>query len=342
MTPMAELVLSRPIEDCTSDATKARQARAEIKLWMRDRATEVERYLQNFNTFDVLANITFSQLAYDPETYKEATHEGLSAVAEYACLLMARHPFTKGNGYIIDGRVIEQVTERIRDILRMRTYYDVLESVPSVPGQERSALAFFQFHTRGYEISVRAPGYLHHLRERLHALFDPLASELLVCVGFAIDDVLHVEDACEAFLSERLTSRKRKAREAKQQLLQEIKAAKSGQVDAVNPEFREAAAWIAEQDETDIEQHVETLMTVWLFSFLGEGVFTFKAADLAALAPCPVERIQAVLDFFEVRLGLIVEDTSIPSPTHILRSRPFLRHEDIYFWLFGRIRGCLT
>ena len=37
-----------------------------------------------YDAFDVIANVLFANLPLDPETYRESTHEGLAAYAEYA------------------------------------------------------------------------------------------------------------------------------------------------------------------------------------------------------------------------------------------------------------------
>lgn len=72
-------------------------------------AGELEKLLEEYDSFDIIANLSFMNLSADPETYKEYAHEGLQAYVEYITLLCLKKPFRTSENRLIDGRVVQDI-----------------------------------------------------------------------------------------------------------------------------------------------------------------------------------------------------------------------------------------
>jgi hypothetical protein len=62
----------------------AEELRQRIHRW----ADEVTHDMAPYDAFDVVVNVSFSNMPLDPDAYKESQHSGLLAIVEYAALLL--------------------------------------------------------------------------------------------------------------------------------------------------------------------------------------------------------------------------------------------------------------
>jgi hypothetical protein len=73
-------------------------------------------------------------------------------------------------------------------------------------------------------------------------------------------------------------------------------------------------------------------MTGWTFFFLGTTVFTFNAEEIALETIIPIERVESALRYFCLDFGSIRQDFVMLSPTHELKTRPFISHNNDYLY----------
>lgn len=295
---------------------------------IRKEAQELETILLRYNSFNMLANLMVTQLWSDPEKYKETMHTGLAAFVEYAALLYLKHPFNVGESYVIDGPVLEQIETKMRGIFVNLNFYWAAESLPETGGKERSALDTFRYRTISSELVVRSPGYAHHQEEQLRALYEPIRDELLELLGFTVEDVFALEKAREEVTRRKLAARMESAKKGEQELLEELRAARAGGSEAgANEAYIQSIKGLRSKQA---KKHIRNWMTLWGMTFLGTRVYSFSADEIAAEAELPVERAQAMLNYFSLDFGSIPADFYIPSPTHELRVRPFLHNDGVY------------
>jgi hypothetical protein len=183
--------------------------RLSLRAWIHEQVQALEKVLLQYNSFDMIANLTITQLGSDPETYKETSHKGLAAVIEYATLLYLKHPFNQGTNSVIDGPALDQVIGRIRQIIQAILWYYVTERPQDYIDAEQMALDMFRYRTISQELLVRSPGYAHHQQERLAALFNPLEDWLRTTLGFTLGDVLAIDKAIEEITNHSITTRSR-------------------------------------------------------------------------------------------------------------------------------------
>lgn len=304
--------------------------RQEILSWIRTQSEGLETILLKYNAFDMIANLTFAQLFHDPETYSEPTHHGLAAVIEYATLMYLKHPFNQGNDFVIDGSALKQVEDKIRGIITAIGIYWAAEGYRTTPDKDLSALDDFRFRTISHELIVRGPGYLHHQREQLRALFQPIDNWILSQLGFSVNDALILDGAIEEIINRNLETTVQEGRQSEAEILEALRGRRKG--DISNESDETFIQHIQKLSAKEAQRRVRDLMTLWLTSSLGTRVFSFSPDEVALQTGLPKERIQAVLEYFGLDFGSIPADFFIPSPINQLRTNPFLHHESRHLY----------
>jgi hypothetical protein len=67
------------------------------------KAEQLRKRLKEYNSFDIIANLSFINLFVDPEKYKEYAHEGLQFIVEYITLLCLMDDFSEGRNPLEQG-----------------------------------------------------------------------------------------------------------------------------------------------------------------------------------------------------------------------------------------------
>lgn len=316
-------------ETAYSSEGDIQQWRESLLDWMREQVQELEIVLLRYNTFDMLSNLIVTQLMTDPETYKEITHQGLPVIIEYVALLYLKHPYNEGEAVVIDGPVLEEVESRVRQILDAIKLYYASEAFLRVHDNKRN-FDDFRFLTITDELFVRSPGYAHHQRGRLLALFSSIKEWLLQNLGFSVDDVLAIDQAIDDMTMRKLADRRREEQQAMKQIHAELHDYRLGKI--YESENEELFQRLAHLPLNEARKQIRLSMMGWFFSFLGRTVFAFTSEEVAKEANIPVERVQAALNYFSLEFGSMPSDFYMLSPTHELKRQPFMRVEDAYMY----------
>jgi len=293
-------------------------------------AKELEALLSKFNSFDIIANVTFMNMVTDPETYKEYSHEGMQAYVEYVTLLCLKHPFSEGETRLIEGPDLEDIQSRTREIFDKTVWYYGSEFADPNNLEPPSRLEQFRSDMITHQLLVRNPGYFHHLEEVLRDLFSDrtIAQWMDKKLGFTIDQAIAYVHAIQEMMSSRLWERRDRSREEEKRLRAEARLYRKGRwkEGEWSEEFLSVLAGLSEKK---MLKHIRSAMVGWTFFALGE-TYSFSAEDLAETARTSVENATRFLEAFSLPFGSIASDFYMPSATHILQTRPIIYHEGRY------------
>jgi hypothetical protein len=296
--------------------------------WLRGQAAELEEILLQYNSFDLIANLTITQLALNPETYKESTHHGLAFVVEYATLLYLKHPFNEGRTFAIGQVPLEEIDNRIRSVHLATSLYYGFDKLPATVEGAPDARDSLGFRTMSSEMTVRSPGYEHHHREQLQVLFDPVKDWMLGKIGFSSEDVNKVEDASGRVTHSKLLARVKEGKKNQASILRDLQRARRKQG---SPEQDYVIGELRKLSPKHAKEQLKNLLIGWVCSFAGTA-YSFTVDELAGETSLQPERVRAVLKFFSLEFGSMPSDFYLFSPTHPLRDRPLIRHNEVYLY----------
>lgn len=327
------------IEEACESAEKMATWRQEALEWIAQQNSELENLLRRFNSFDILANLTLSQMAYNPETYKETEHHGLGAIVEYAGLLAIRHPFSPGDTVAITQHTIDTIQTKVRAILVLLNIYYKAEIFPyptsnqteKLENQIDEAYSFFRHRTITHELVVRNPGYHHHQEQRLISLFSPHESWLQENLAFTLQDLFVLDKAIQKLSHEKISVEYSATKEFSKSLVHDYKKFLAGDaIDECDIELMQRLQGFSVSRATRI---LDTAAKSSFVSTLGETCFTFTADELSERSGLASKNVAAALQFFAVEFDSDKSSEFRFSPTHILRSRPFIHHGGRYLYL---------
>jgi hypothetical protein len=302
--------------------------REEMLNWLHDQHETLESLLLQHDPFDMLGNLIMVEIAHNPETYKETEHEGLAAAVEYIALIYMGHPHGTDSRDLplgLHGEAVLEAAARAKRILHGISTYYASEGALVEDREGEKNLDYFRFKTISHEMFVRNPSYPHHQRHHLEQLFAPLQEWLTAHVGFSVADVLRVEDAVKDIWAVHGRERAEAEKQGRKELLRLSEEARKGKTGGNHdsPPIRHLASLSRKLAAAMINR----MSTAWLMSYIGSTTFAFTNSELAEATGLPPERVAAVTDFFSVDLGTGAQGFNMFSPTHELRSRPFLRHQ---------------
>ena len=268
-----------------------------------------------YDAFDLIANLWVVNSPFNPDTYRESTHEGLMTVSDYVGLLLSerpsREPTREARGPIdapvldgIDGmvKVILGLTDRQMSV-QARQSEDRFEEVRA---QLLSRRMFVQGH--GFDFQESA------LIEELLAAPE-IDAELESKVGFGASDGLAIsEEIVELGLREFL--RRRDETSGIVTLIQE--KALPGLGEAVELIARHLGKGSKEERRRTREE-VELALS---FARLG-SIFQVRAEELAAATGIAVPKVEAYLRAFSTAFGQEPGSTTALGLDRI-RRRPLL------------------
>ncbi len=154
------------LEEAREDDEKFTIWRQQTFNWLGDEAAKLEALLLQYNAFDLIGNLTLTQLFINPEKDTVAGHHGLPAIVEYATLLYLKHPFNVGSMLPIGQVPLEEIDKTARAIHLTTGLYYGSDRRSTLVGEERDTLDSLRYRTMTHELSVRSPGYEHHQRDR--------------------------------------------------------------------------------------------------------------------------------------------------------------------------------
>ncbi|HTW90458.1 MAG TPA: hypothetical protein VMH22_01975 [bacterium] len=300
-------------------------------------ASEIERILCIYNSFDILATVSFTNMYFNPEKDKEFTQVGLQTYAEYVALLCLKRPFILSQRRWVDPEDSDRIQELVAKIFRLGHLSAVIEMASSSPSRRPGAYSMLQLSARNREVTVRGMAYPSHLHEVIRGLFTDFDRVLLDRAGFTSDDALRLAGGIVDLMRRKLHARRDDARNHQAQLMRLVKAFRRGECtsDMTDSDAR-LMRELALCPDRKIRKRTKMLSIGYLFSEFGD-TWSFTAPELAGLTGLPTERTDAFLRGFRVEFGSIPADFVMPEPIHPLRSRPLMFHEDRYMSVAPRL-----
>lgn len=157
------------LEEAQKDEHKFDIWRQQTFDWIKGESAKLEGILLRYNPFDLIGNLTLTQLFVNPEKHNVASHSGLPAIVEYATLLYLKHPFSERLPLPIGQVPLEEIDQISRSIQFVTGLYYGSDEIRSIQGQPE-AIDSLRFRTMTHEMTVRSPGYEHHQRGRLKGI----------------------------------------------------------------------------------------------------------------------------------------------------------------------------
>lgn len=305
--------------------------RPTLKKDIPRKAEQLRKQLKPYNSFDIIANISFINLFVDPEKYKEYAHEGLQFIVEYIALLCLMDDFSEGGNPLEQGPPdLQNIQNTAKEILSDTLLYvaakraDPDNPIPPTP------LETFQYHSFSRNLVVRNLGYSHHQIQILKALFsfDPVRNWMRSSLGFEIEDVVSFIEAIEKIMNGRISERRKQAKDSEKQLRREVRLFRQGKLkDGEYPE--RVLSELARLSEKKMIRKIKYLLTAWIFFGLGT-TFSFTAEELVEESGKSAEISKKFLVCFSIGFGEVPQDFMWPNPTHPLRLRPIVHHDGRY------------
>ena len=273
----------------------------------------------------MIAALSFKELACNPETFRECNHEGIGAVVEYISLLYLKHPFNEGKSPV-DSQVLVSVSEMAKRIFSsVNLYYAIKAHEGSMNGPS-GALEELKYFSVNNELYIRNLSYYHLLKKAIIDIFQPLNYWILENLGFTIDDIMKINDEIESFINTKLSDHRTKTIQNESSLIKQLRKYRSTKkiVDESNYEI------LNELSKYSWKEAVEKLRI-----YVGEDslssfgcVFAFTARDISERANIPIEQVQSYLNLLSIEFGSVESEMRMLSPTHELKSRPFIRDKE--------------
>lgn len=304
---------------------------AELPQSIREKAAQLRNILRHYNPLDVIGNVAFMNIFFNPETYKEPTHEGLQAHVEYVTLLCLQDEYREGETRLIDGPTLEKIETTVRDIFRETLWYYITESADPENPTPRSGVERLRQQTIIEELVVRSPAYFHHLEEMLRDLFSlpTIRAHIRKTLDFDILTALK----CVRVMGDLAESRLHARRDAAKTQGKRLRAAacQYRRTHQVDEEFDESVLrQLAALPGTKVKELTRNYSVAWAFTAFGE-IHSFSPTELALATCCDEREIQSLLQTFSVAFGAVPADFFMPSPTHPLQLTPVVRHPGGYF-----------
>ena len=305
------------------DAILARSRdEAEERIATATRELEVE--LGKYPTFDILSNLMIAELAVDPETYQEWSHQGNQAYVEYATLLALKGEF-QADG---DQPEIEKIQRLLNEVFQSVAWY--YRGELANPENPPDAAAELRFWTIIYGLVDRNPGYKHHLHNIIKRLFGypSVSAWLKDSLGFTVEEALKLNQAAATLGEDRLIKRRQIAKREEQALETAVQQLRQGK--PIPERFQEEVVReYAKLNESEMQQSIHHMFVAWTFYGLGDTM-SFTADELADAASVDTAATQAYLNARSLEFGTVCPQFTMPTPTSRLAQRPFVHHEGRY------------
>lgn len=175
------------VEDCME--ALSRDARAAVEA--------IAELARPFDPFHVLTVVRILELAHDPNTFRESTHEGTVATVELISLIVAASGSSGAARPDREDSLLSAAVE-IVDLASLRFRQEAAQNF-IVTTNADAPLGMVASNARGKEIYFRNPTHDHIAREILAGLFGSAEIEQ-VCtdkLGFTVQDACAVFDAVE-------------------------------------------------------------------------------------------------------------------------------------------------
>ena len=311
----------------TGDLTKESILPETILKDLNNEIANLELTLGNYNSFDMISALSFKELACNPETYREYDHDGMGAVVEYISLLYLKHPFCEGR-FPVDSHALVLVSDMAKRIFSIDGIYCAIKAHHDSIDKPIDGLDELKYFSVNNETFIRNPSYQHLLKRAIIGIFSPLNKWFLENLGFTIDDALIINNEIESFINFNLSAHRDSTIKIEQNLIKQLRKYRSTKkiIDETNYDILNELGkckWSIALNKLRIYVSEKSL------SSFG-SVYGFTAKDLSTNSKIPIERVESYLDILSIRFGSIDSKVYMLSPTHELKSRPFICQDGLY------------
>lgn len=279
------------------------------------------------DAFDVIADVLFANLPLDPETYRETTHQGLAAYAEYAALVLLERNDRRGTAERapIGKHEIDSWMPLLREIAGLSSLAETRRVTPDLPAQDPLSDIRRRIVTR--ELILRNPIYDWQEEATLRALFsdDRVRADIRDLAGFEIEDALAIVQAFTEIGFDRLRDRREQALAFQRELSEAVERGRAGAA-PVGTEADEVTAALVALPVREAAKQIETMAIAWIFYGTGD-TFQVTPEQLAEHTGVDVGRVGSFLELFSVDFGQPAFGPAFTGQ-HILRQRPVIRDSD--------------
>lgn len=305
---------------------------------------ELQQIIAQFNPLDLVTNVVLKNAVLNADTYKEYSHDGNQAYAEYATLLCLRnsygaYPVEKREP--ISGLVIEDLQERISALFKDHMLWLAFKDVDPEQPEPPDAMERLRVEALGESLFVRNPAYHHHLVDVLRGVFSPVAEVLDQVLGFKIEDALSLSEAISVIRDRKIEVKRRESKSYQRGLHQAVTNCRRG-IRETGGFPVEVSQHLAAMTPSDSAHAIECAAVAMLFTAIGE-TFCFTIDELVESAEVDRETAAAFLEFMSIEFGQVDQEyTRYPAPTHPLMVKPIVAVEDRFFcplpqWLYWGI-----
>jgi len=292
---------------------------------IKTQAQRVAQIFRAFNTFDLLALISLTNLLMDPNTYVESEQKGSSFVVEYATLILLKDEYH--DGAVISPEAFSEAKVLLRSIQDDLGFLVASRSADPDDVGPPSDLEELQVSTELWELSVRSLAYEHHLRAVLEKLFSPFDDSLVSVIGFGYGDALRIISAIDKMTSRKIIERAAEGRRCRDELVRAVERSRRGL--APPPHLSELVATFKHLSKKELADQLTITTSAFIFTLAGKTI-SFSAADIVAETSLDELRVRAFLSAFSLTFGDIPPDFYVPMVFHPLKEKPIVRHDERY------------
>lgn len=299
---------------------------------IEEQVVELEDIIVNFHPLDLIANISLRNKVLDPETYSEPSHDGNDAYTEYLALLCLTKPYSEFQSRsttFIDGNVVEDVQERIKKIFSSILFYIGIKDIDPDDPLSFDELSGLRRDSLARSLLIRYSSHFQHLLDVLIGIFSPINDELSDLFGFNIEDCIEIINGFDALISDRMMSRRDKARKHERDFRRAVKQYRLKKK-LIGDYSEDIIKPIASLKPSEANYKIRNTAIAWVFFAIGD-TFSFSAEELADSCNVNPTVVKSFLDLMSIEFGSVEERYRFPSPTHPLMKFPFIKQDDTYF-----------
>lgn len=303
--------------------------------WLKKLPLEIEKNhikliagVKNFESFQLIANITHYNHQHDAEQYTDFRGDRMFIIAEIVAIQCLKAPY-KTSCEIKENDFLES----IKEIQETTGKYFALQSALSNHGTDNGKETTLQQITQKLnrdEILVRNPGHPDHHLIFTAELFQPIASELFAHFGFSLDESVIIREEVLRMISKKFFAEMDNARKKGQELVNQVTAfRKTGQIAENSPLTNDQFYEFADKD-------LKNLRAMFIGYYYNEvfynlkSVYGFTAEELAV--HCGIQTTSALkfLEHLSVGFESVASSHPLVEANSILKTSPIIKHEELY------------
>lgn len=293
---------------------------------------ELEELLLDYNPLDMIANAVLRNCVYDPETYREYSHDGNQAFAEYVALLCLSRPladFTLDDRRTVSGDIVEDIQDRVSDLFMKELYRLAFKDADPETAESPSVMMQLRFSTLSRSFLVRNPAYHPHLKHTLMGLFGPISGLIEQTAGFNIHDAIIIADAVDTNINAKLVDRQVKAQDFIKLARKAVKRYRLRQRETDGVPMT-IVRELAKLKPSESANAIKKMAALGRLDAIGD-LFCFTIDELQAETNLNPDRISAFLENLSVEFGSIEGRYRHPAPTHPLAMKPIVKLADSFY-----------